>query len=391
VKICKISILLILLFTSINILNAQEIHVDPKGNDRNAGTKAQPMSTLEAAKKLVRQLISTHKIPMGGLKVIIHEGTYDQSNTFVLDEKDGGELGKPIIWVAEAGKKVSITGSKTIPAAKFSAVRDIAILNRIDPEARGKLMQVDLKAAGISNLGKHRQYGHSLPVIPAPLELFFNEEPMTLARYPNKGMIKIGKVIDKGSVPRIGDKSNRGAIFNYTDARHAKWVGQKQIWFQGTFNYGFADDYNPVDYIDTANKTVKLAKPHLYGVNTGRDFQTYVALNILEELDMPGEWYADEGTNMLYFWPPANMENSVIQVSMLEEPIIALEGVKNVQLKGLTIEGGRGIGVYMERCNNTLIAGCTVRNVGTSGIFMGQGAKLIDENSSVDDYEGIAV
>jgi hypothetical protein len=390
-KICKISILLILLFTSINILNAQEIHVNPTGKDSNPGTKANPVATLEAAKKLVRQLISNHKIVKGGVRVIIHEGTYDLKNTFVLDEKDNGEPGKPITWMAESGKKVSITGSKTIGSGNFSRVTDKAILNRIEPEVREKLMQLDLKSVGVNNLGKHKQYGHSLPVIPAPLELFFDEEPMTLARYPNKGMIKIGKVIDKGSVPRTGDKSNRGAIFNYTDARHEKWVGQKNIWIQGTFNYGFADDYIPVDYIDTLTKTLKLAKPHLYGVNTGRDFQTYIAINILEELDTPGEWYADEKTSMLYFWPPANMENSVIQVSMLEEPIIALEGVKNVQLKGLTIEGGRGIGIYMERCNNTLVAGCTVRNVGTSGIFMGQGAKLIDDNSSVDDYEGIAV
>ena len=211
---------------------------------------------------------------------------------------------------------------------------------------------------------------------------------MTLARYPNKGAMKIGKVSDPGSVPRNGDKSNRGALFAYTDSRHKKWVGQQNLWIQGTLNYGFGDDYNPIESIDTIAGQVKLKKPHLYGVGAGKDFQEYVAINILEELDSPGEWYIDETSGILYFWPPAGMKESLIQVSMLEDPIIALEGTEHVTLKGLTIEAGRGIGVYIERCNYTLVAGCTVRNVGTSGIFMGQGAKLLDENTSIDDYVG---
>jgi hypothetical protein len=200
--------------------------------------------------------------------------------------------------------------------------------------------------------------------------------------------MKIGKVTDKGSVPRIGDKSNRGPIFAYTDDRHKKWAGQKNIWIQGTMNYGYADDYNSIEYIDTITGQVKLGKPHLYGVAAGRDYQEYVAINILEELDSPGEWFVDETTGMLYFWPPTAMKGSLVQVSILEDPIIALEGTKHVQLKGLTVEAGRGIGIYVERSHYTLIAGCTVRNVGTSGIFMGQGARLLDETTSVDDYVG---
>jgi hypothetical protein len=133
-----------------------------------------------------------------------------------------------------------------------------------------------------------------------------------------------------------------------------------------------------------------MGKPHLYGVASGRSFQTYIAINILEELDMPGEWYLDEEKGMLYFWPPSELKNSSIQVSILEDPIVAVEGAKYLQIKGLTIEGGRGMGIYMERSEHVLIAGCTIRNVGTSGIFMGQGAKLIDENSGIEDYNGEA-
>ena len=367
---------------------AQSIHVSPKGSDKNPGTKEKPVASLTAARTLARSYKKTKGLPKGGLNVIIHEGIYDLQQTFQLAEGDAGKKDAPITWSAAAGEKVNITGGKTIQPGKFSKVVDKGILNRLEKNAIGKVWQADLKAEGIKNLGNHRQYGHGLPVVPATLELFYNGEPMTLSRYPNKGAMKIGKVSDPGSVPRIGDKSNRGALFAYSDSRHKKWVGQQNIWIQGTLNYGFGDDYNPIDFIDTIAGQVKLKKPHIYGVGAGKDFQEYVAINILEELDSPGEWYIDETSGILYFWPPADMKGALVQVSMLEDPIIALEGTEHVTIKGLTIEAGRGIGVYVERSNYTLVAGCTVRNVGTSGIFMGQGAKLLDENASIDDYVG---
>ena len=379
-----------LLMLAIGILEtqAQSIHVSPKGSDKNPGTKEKPVASLTAARTLARNYKKTKGLPKDGLNVIIHEGIYDLQQTFQLAEEDAGKKDAPITWAAAAGEKVNITGGKTIQPGKFSKVTDKAILNRLEKNAMGKVWQANLRAEGIKNLGNHRQYGHGLPVVPATLELFYNGEPMTLARYPNKGAMKIGKVSDPGSVPRTGDKSNRGALFAYTDSRHKKWVGQNNIWIQGTLNYGFGDDYNPIDFIDTIAGQVKLKKPHLYGVGSGKDFQEYVAINILEELDSPGEWYIDERSGILYFWPPADMKGALVQVSMLEDPIIALEGTEHVTIKGLTIEAGRGIGVYVERSNYTLVAGCTVRNVGTSGIFMGQGAKLLDENTSIDDYVG---
>ena len=217
-----------LLMLAIGILEtqAQSIHVSPKGSDKNPGTKEKPVASLTAAKALVRNHKKTKGIPKGGLNVISHEGIYDLQQTFQLSEEDAGKKDAPITWSAAAGEKVNITGGKTIQPGKFSKVVDKGILNRFEKNAIGNVWQVNLRAEGINNLGNHRQYGHGLPVVPATLELFFNGEPMTLSRYPNKGAMKIGKVSDPGSVPRNGDKSNRGALFAYTDSRHKKWVGQ---------------------------------------------------------------------------------------------------------------------------------------------------------------------
>lgn len=383
--------LLLLLFHAGNSANAQDIYVHPKGSDTNPGTKEKPVATLEAARDLIRQYKSNNQTPTGALTVWIGEGQYDQKSPLVLNENDSGEPGAPVIWRAVKDEKVSITGGRRVPSEKFIHVTDKSITRRLSREASEKVMQVNLKDLGINDFGQIKQYGHSISVSPAPLELFFNQEAMQLAQYPNKGYLKIGKVLDAGSVPRTRDYSRRGAIFEYTDPRHTIWAGQKDIWLQGSFNYGFADDNLLIESIDPQKRQIKLAMPSLYGVAGGKDFQQYVAQNILDELDMPGEWFLDKEKGTLYFWPPGNLEGSTVMVSLLEEPIICLEGASYVTIRDVTVEVGRGIGIYIERGSHNQIAGCTVRNVGTSGIFMGQGAKQTVPYVTVEDYEGVPV
>ena len=372
----------------INQVNGQQFYVSPAGNDKSSGTAAAPVATLTKAQVLVKKFKAANPNYEGDMIVHIGAGNYELQAGFKLEEAVTGSKQTPIIWRGVNKDKVIISGGKKINSSAFKKVNDPAILMRVNKTAAAALYQVSLKQLGIFNYGKHQSYGHGQPVIPAPLELFFNNEPLTLAHYPNNGSIKIGKVIDKGSVPRIGDTSNRGALFEYTDNRHAKWAGQKDIWLQGTFNYGFADDNINIEKIDTLKKQIKLVTPHLYGLGNGRDFQAYTAYNILEELDSPGEWWLDTKTGMLYVWPPSTLQAASITISVLETPIVSIINQTYTTLEGLTIEAGRGMGIYMEGGHHNTIIGCTIRNVGTSGIFMGQGAEANKGPMSIDNFEG---
>ena len=372
----------------INHALGQEFYVSPTGNDKSNGTAAAPVASLSKAQLLIKKFKAANPNYEGEIVVHIGAGNYELQAGFKLDETVTGSKQTPIIWRGVNKDKVIISGGKKIKGSAFKKVNDPAILMRVGKTAAAALYQVSLKQLGILNYGKHQSYGHGQPVVPAPLELFLNNEPLTLAHYPNSGSIKIGKVLDKGSVPRIGDTSNRGALFEYTDARHAKWAGQKNIWLQGTFNYGFADDNINIEKIDTLKKQIKLVTPHLYGLGNGRDFQAYTAYNILEELDSPGEWWLDSQTGMLYVWPPSTLQAASITVSVLETPIVSIINQTYTTLEGLTIEAGRGMGIYMEGGHHNTIVGCTIRNVGTSGIFMGQGAEANKGPMSIDNFEG---
>ena len=382
--IAVIAVQVILVLTLSHSLGAAEFYVSPKGNDANPGTKEKPFRTLEAARGHIRALPKSE-----GMTVWIGAGEYELAKSFSLNAQDSGSPGKPVTWRAETGADVRLIGGRTLPAEAFSKLKDKKVLGKLSEEAGRYVRVADLRKLGIVNYGRHRQFGHALSVCPAPLELFFNDKAMTLACYPNQGFIQMGKVVDRGSVPRDGDYSQRGGTFIYADERHARWSGQQDVWLQGTFGNGYADDKILVESIDPTSKKVKFATPHMYGLKGPNRHLHYKALNILDELDMPGEWYLDRTNGRLYFWPPNKLEDAPIRLSILEDPIVCLEGASHVVLRDLIVEVGREIGIYIEGGSSNLVAGCTVRNVGTSGIFMGQGAKQTVPYITHDDYDGI--
>ncbi len=366
-----------------------EFFLSPSGSDRNPGTREKPFRSLEHARDALRDMRKTQDLPPGGAIIWVGKGTYRLDSTFRLDSVDGGRADRPVVYSGDG--EVRINGGRDVPSGAFHPVADQRVLGRLPDAARAKVLEANLNALGITDYGQHRQFGHGLPVVPAPLELFWNDTVLPLARYPNSGAILMGDVVDTGSVPRVGDYSNRGGTFRYTDPRHARWAGVPDVWFQGFFHYGFADDKILVAAIDTVRHEVRFASPHMYGLGSGENFNQYVALNLLEELDEPGEWYLDRSDGRLYVWPPSELKHARIDVSVLEQPLIAVENCSHVTLRGMIVECGRAIGIYMEGGDGNRVENCTVRNVGTVGIMLGKGARQTFPHITADDYAGIPV
>lgn len=374
------------------VMAQHNFYIAKNGNDTWSGTKEKPFATFEKAREAVRNVLARNGHDYG-VTVWVKGGVYRFTRTFHLDSLDSGTSKAPVIYRSAPGEKVHIMGGPEIPWTAFKPVKDEKILKRLDANAKTHVLQVNLKDLGITNYGELKQYGHSRPVVPAPLELFFNNRPMQLARYPNLGEIAVGKVIDPGSIPRYGDYSNRGGTFVYTDPRESRWAGEKDVWLQGTFKWGYSDDMIRVKSIDTVKHEITLATASIYGLGSGMPYQQYVALNILDELDDPGEYYLDRDTGILYFWPPDKMEGSRIMVSMMEKPLISLMGASHVVIRNLIIENARGMGIYIERGEGNLVAGCIIRDLGTIGILMGQGSEPVPGHAGISGkgYEGRAV
>ncbi|MBM3890450.1 MAG: right-handed parallel beta-helix repeat-containing protein, partial [Verrucomicrobia bacterium] len=356
----------IILFTVAMTSTAVEIHVAPNGNDANPGASAKPFATLERARDAARQ--SKIQNPKSKIEVIVRGGTYELTRPFELAAADSGSAKAPIVYRARKGEQVRISGGRTVTGWK--PLSDARVLNRLDPAARGRVVQADLHVIGVSDFG---MMGGGFALGGGPgLELFFNDQPMTLARYPNDGFIKITNVLGQTVRDVRGTKGCVEGVFAYDSDRPARWAGEKQPWVLGYWFWDWAEGRQRVETIDAEKKVITVAKPyHGYGYRKG---QWFYGFNLLCEIDQPGEWYLDRDAGTLYFWPPSAIEKGRAVVSVLSN-LVTMASVSHVTLRGLTFEAARNDAIIMKGCTNSLIAGCTIRNAGSWAVRVGDGEK----------------
>jgi hypothetical protein len=348
-----------------------EYFVAPNGNDSwsgrlavpNAGRTDGPFATLEHARDAVRaarQEAGTKGV--GAATVQLRGGTYRVTRTFTLESRDGGTTAAPTVYRAYRNEEVRLVGGQEV--AGWQPVRDEAILKRLDPTAQNHVVQSDLHAQGVKDYGSLTPRGFGRPTTPAALELFFQDRPMTLARWPNGNAWATIQGAPKGA---------EGSVFTYEGDRPARWAQAEDAWVHGYWSFDWADTYEKVVSIDPVTHSIFTHPAQgFYGYAPGRRFY---ALNLLEELDTPGEYYLDRKTGLLYFWPPALLEKGRTVVSVLEAPLITVRNAAHILLRGLTLEAGRGSGLEMIDCQDCLVAGCMLRNLGTDGINITGGAR----------------
>ena len=350
-------------------------YVSATGKDSNPGSLEKPFATLQKARDVIR---AEKKKSSSSYTVYLRKGTYFLASSFELDSLDSGTEQSPLTYQAYGNEEVHITGGISIPVSKAVAVTDPKIVSRALPEARKNILQVDLKALGITNYGMMQPKGFGRPYTPSAMELFCNHDAMKLARWPNDSLVPIGKVIDPGSIPRNGDFSQRGGKFTYGVDRPSRWAQANDFWISGFFKYGYADDAVKIANLDTTNRTFTTAQETMYGFEGGKIFQRWYAFNLLEEIDVPGEYYIDRSKGILYFYPPAG-KIQTIELSLTEEPLLVLENVSYVHFKNIVFECARGMGAYIERGRENKIEGCTFRNLGMIAISIGKGIKPFDK------------
>jgi hypothetical protein len=389
-KSTKLKIILSFLLLSAICVDAQtvtEIFIAPNGNDKNNGSIDKPFASLEKARTTVRNILQNGR--NRPVTVYFRAGNYSFKNSVVFDSLDAGTENYPVTYSAYKNEPVSLSGGITIETKYATPVNDIAILERFPAGAKNKILQIDLKKTGITNFGTLTPHGFARPYQPAPMELFCNKKSMRLARYPNDSLIPIGKVLDAGSIPRNGDFSHRGGKFLFATDQPSRWGKAKDIWISGFFKYGYADDAVQIADLDLKNKTITTKQETMYGFANGANFQRWFAYNLLEEIDMPGEYYIDRSSGILYLYPPAEGLES-IELSMLEEPMIQLKNTSFIHFTGLTFECSRGMGAYIEKGKENKIDNCIFRNLGILGVCIGKGIEPFTELQHEGDGEPVS-
>mgnify|MGYP002641046769 CR=1 FL=1 len=363
--------------------SGKTFYVAPSGDDAHSGTETAPFATVSRARDAIRALKAKSGIPEGGITVWLEDGEYPFSQSLQLSTEDSGSAGKPIVYRAVNPGAVRILGGRQLPSAMFKPLAADAT-DRIQPEVRDTIRAIDLKALGIVDYGQFPDAFRTPVAIP---ELFFDDEGMTLAQWPNEGWAEIEKVIESGPAPwrkYTSAASDTLGVFQYTGDRPKQWRTSKDVWLEGYWCFDWASETIRLDSIDPAKRHITLAKQHGYGIGSGNPApRRFRALNLLEELDAAGEYYLDRQSGILYFLPPKPLENARIVLSLLNDPLIQANDVAHVAFQGITFETTSGIGLTITDCQNVTLAGCTVRNTGLEGVVVAGGNGCVVDSSDL--------
>ena len=362
------TIMTVMCFPTINVFAASEgrclLYISTSGNDSNDGSYDYPFATFQAARDKIRELKATGLYPKG-FTVYVRGGTYNVSEGLLLDERDSGTAEAPITYRAYEDEEVIVTGGITVKGTDFEKVTDTEILSRVvEKSARDHIYKLDLTKFGVSDLGGviyKGSYGHAPDFVEAGLipdkpkapamEFFFNGSQMIEARYPNSGYMYTSGVITAGynhNALRTPDERpvDECMVFTVDDDRVKYW---EQAAKDGALMYGFwfydwADQAVPIAKLDVKSKTITSGVPSMYGVTTERPFYVY---NLIEEIDVPGEYYLDKDNLTVYMYPSASMDKAEITMTIMEDHVFEMRNVDHIKFRGINVLGSRNSAYFI--------------------------------------------
>jgi hypothetical protein len=336
-----------------------EFFVAPGGSDAAPGTARRPFASLEAARDAVRRLKAAEGLPDGGVTVWIGGGTYYREHAFELTAQDSGAEAAPVVYRSRAGQEVRLVGGRALTG--LEPLTEQTAPARLPAEARRHVLRADLRAEGVHDFGEMARRGFVWPKRNAPLEVFFRGRPMRPARWPNEDFLRIASVPD----------GQHGGAFTYEGDRPARSADEPDLWVHGYWFQDWADSYERVAALDAQARLVRTEPPH--GVYGYREGQRFYFVNVLAELDAPGEYYVDRRAGLLYLWPPETPGPGDVVVSTAPT-LISVEGASHLTLRGLTLEACRGTAVTIADCSHVRLAAYTVRNTGRLGVSITDGS-----------------
>lgn len=353
------------------IINAQEtasgatIYVAPDGNDNNPGTLELPLRTFDGARQKVRDSKDSEN-PI--TEVVFRGGDYHMAPTY-FDEGDSGTADAPITYRAYEGEKPNFKGSIVLDSADVRRVTDEAILSRMYDSVRNKVVYIDLSKYGITkadmfdaslingmyNIEQHAGFNSDYNC------LYINGVEGLLAQWPNGAR----------QYTAWSRTLNTQTIY-YDDTEPDRWEKANDWWIGCFPDYDFDWARIWVKKLDTLNKTIEV-KDKPVATLTNPYSKRWKAFNLLEEIDIPGEFYVDQETMILYFYPTEPLENAKLEFSVTKQALINLTNTKHLVFKGLTFSQIRSDAfkttdidsVHILNCHFKDISNCAIRNNGT--------------------------
>lgn len=361
--------------TFVKAENATVIYVSADGSDSNRGSADSPLKTLNGARQAVSSHPDFRKKP---IKVVFSEGTYRFDKGVSFEKGDSTIKTAPVTYMAAEGAKVVFSGSKEVDTKNFQLVTDENVLALLPENARGKVYQTYLPKeiyGAFNELDTLHYYGDNFDDKGGYTSVFVNEKEQMESQWPNGehayadiGTILYGGIsrytnLSSGSTPEFGPE------FKYVDANPDRWTTAKYARFSGCPGHMWVHEEAAIHSVDPDSNVIKLEHSLYYGAQ-GTAHRIWKAFNLIEELDVPTEWYLDIETNILYYYPPEGFfeKDNNMEIITLTEPIVKLTECKNINFEGITFADSSSDFVAMLQSSTAKFTECSFINGKRRGI-----------------------
>ena len=338
----------------------RKIYVSVNGDDANPGTEESPLKSIKGAKELIKSLKSEKD--QWSYTVIFKEGTYYIDSRVTFDENDSGSYDAPITYMAEEGDKVVFRGSVDIDITNAKPVTDKGILKRLYPEVRDKVKVIDLRKEGfpyeLSGEPKSNNPVGTMLVGYDYVDLYLDGTKQPIAQWPN----------GEGEYDRFSMNISTTA-FKYKGSEPSRWTEAKDWWVGGYLAREYMYGRNYVAELNTSRKQITIAEPsssqhYLGNANLSNRWK---AFNLLEEIDVPGEWYIDKENMLLYYYVP-DTEKTEIEMTVMKDIMLRLNKAENITFKNIEFTKTRGNAVQMTDVKNIVFDRCEFYDIAARGI-----------------------
>lgn len=323
------------------------VYVSCDGDDGGSGRANAPVKSFERALELTEQYDGFEYNT-----IYVMGGDYFLKNSIEIDNK------KDLTIENYANQKVALKGSIKLDSSDFTKADAANLPANMSSDVKSKLVQLDLSK--YINVQSARELGYN-----NYYRLYENKTAAMPARYPNAEYtaecVKVGETYADGFM--LGE-------------RVAKWDNPDNAWIGGMI---FTPYFFDRAFISKNSDNSFIMENDRYDASDAN----VVFYNIFEELDMPGEWFIDAESGMLYLYPTGNLEN--VELTVLNAPIMSIKKSENIVVRGIEIGRNNNTAVEIGSSENIAIDETTISGVGGYGVDITDSSNAVVKNSEIYD------
>lgn len=192
--------------------------------------------------------------------------------------------------------------------------------------------------------------------------LLMNGVQQPMARYPNTGYLQYQSFSGTTSIT----SSSLTGTPNWTNG----YVAIRNNNYTITYNLITSQSGGTLNYSAATTQT---------GTN---NFGFFI-LNDSLALDTLGEWFYSASGNMKMYFGGNNPSSYTIQSPTIDTLVNVTNGLKNITLNNLDIEGANLYGIYIGTDTNVLVSNCTIKYIGGIGVCKNAAVNSSVKNSYI--------